>query len=514
MASGIGARLFARDAKTGVLWLIAVTALWRIVAAWAIGYGTGEAYYVATARGLELSYFDQPPLSLWITWTTMALTGTDNPVVLRLPFIALFAVSTWLVFRIGEKLHSPAAGLFSAVILNASILFWVSIGSWIQPDAPMVTFWLATTLVLVDIFFGDGGRTPYRSWLWAGLLLGLTLLSKYHGAFLLGGAGLYMLANRDARRWLRHPAPWLGVALALVIFVPVVVWNAQNDWASFGFQGGRALGESGLRWGGLLLMVVGQLLYMTPWLAIPALVLGVKALQAGPEGRYPAALQPGVAAFLAYSAWPAIVVFTLVALWSDTQFHFHWQAPGYLMLFILMGCWSAEMLIRRPRAVRVWLYGSLAVTALILTVLMVHAATGFLRGVVPGDWEDPTAVQLPWTEAGAVLAREGAFEADRTFVAGDNWIDCGYVDNQVSGRVPFLCLGAEPRNLGFIADPADYAGWNGYMVVTERDMEQALARNAGRFETVTPVEEVFVRRGGVAEIGPIQVLYGEGFLGE
>jgi len=45
-------------------------------------------------------------------------------------------------------------------------------------------------------------------------------------------------------------------------------------------------------------------------------------------------------------------------------------------------------------------------------------------------------------------------------------------------------------------------------------MEQALARNAGRFETVTPVEEVFVRRGGVAEIGPIQVLYGEGFLGE
>src|SRR5690606_8459480 len=183
------------------------TALWRLVAAWVIGYGTGEAYYVATARSLALSYFDQPPLSLWITWATMALTGTDHPVVLRLPFIVLFMVSTWLIYRIGEKLHSPAAGFLSAVIVNASILFWVSIGSWIQPDAPMTTFWLATTLVLIDLFFGEGDRRPYRTWLLAGLLLGLTLLSKYHGVFLLAGAGLFMLANRDARRWLAHPAP-------------------------------------------------------------------------------------------------------------------------------------------------------------------------------------------------------------------------------------------------------------------------------------------------------------------
>ncbi len=115
-------------------------------------------------------------------------------------------------------------------------------------------------------------------------------------------------------------------------FSPVLIWNAQNDWVSFGFQGGRALAESGLRWDGLIRMIWGQLLYMVPWLALPALYVGVKALAAGPRGQFPSGAEPGVAALFCYIGWPIVIFFTVVALWSDTQFHFHWQAPGYLML--------------------------------------------------------------------------------------------------------------------------------------------------------------------------------------
>ena len=42
-------------------------------------------------------------------------------------------------------------------------------------------------------------------------------------------------------------------------------------------------------------------------------------------------------------AFVPIVLFTLVALWMKTGGHYHWQAPGYLMLFPLL----AKLLVRK-----------------------------------------------------------------------------------------------------------------------------------------------------------------------
>lgn len=330
--------------------LIVVTFILRTIGAWAIGWGTGEAYYLSSARQFHLSYFDQPPLSLWVIWATLQLTGSESVLVVRLPFIAMFAVSTWLVFDITRRIHSPLAGFYAALIVNASVLFSISIGSWTQPDAPMVLFWLATVRVLLEIFFGEGTKRPYLLWALAGLMLGLTFLSKYHAVFLVAGTGLFILLNSTQRHWLGHKAPWLALLIALAVFSPVLIWNAQNDWVSFGFQGGRALAESSLRWDGFIRMIWGQLLYMTPWLALPALYIGVRAAAVGPRGQFPTGMVPGAAALFTYIAWPPVIFFTLVALWSDTQFHFHWQAPGYLMLFMVLGAWAAGKDTRAIRA--------------------------------------------------------------------------------------------------------------------------------------------------------------------
>lgn len=490
--------------------LIAVTFVLRTIGAALIGWGTGEAYYLASARQFHLSYFDQPPLSLWTIWATLQLTGSESLLTIRLPFVAMFAVSTWLVFDITRRIHTPKAGFYAALIVNACVLFSLSIGSWTQPDAPMLLFWLATIRVLIEIFFGAGAKRPYLYWGLAGLFLGLTFLSKYHAAFLVAGTGLFILFNSTQRRWLTHGAPWLALAIALVIFSPVIIWNAQNDWASFGFQGGRALAESRLRWDGLLRMIWGQLLYMVPWLAIPALYIGGKALAAGPRGQFPSGTTPGAAALFAYIGWPPIIFFTLVALWSDTQFHFHWQAPGYLMLFMLMGAWAAN---RQGRGVRIWLYGSALLTLAILTLLVSHAATGWARTVFPGDWEDPTALQLPWTELGESLADRGAFGQGELFVAGINWIDCGYVDTQIAGRLPFACFGDDTRNLGFNFDPAAHTGWSAYIVDQTGDPDRVIETYGDRFETIDHLETLTISRNGVVELTDIQLFYAEGFNG-
>ena len=91
--------------------LIAATILLRLIGAAAIGWGTGEAYYLASARQFHLSYFDQPPLSLWTIWATLNLTGSDVLLVIRFPFVVMFAISTWLVFDITRRIHSDLAGV-------------------------------------------------------------------------------------------------------------------------------------------------------------------------------------------------------------------------------------------------------------------------------------------------------------------------------------------------------------------------------------------------------------------
>lgn len=517
-------KVFARDmASTDVsprssanpaVWaliLIGLALLFRLWGATAIGFGTGEAYYVSSARELHLSYFDQPPLSLWIIWATMKLTGSEAVWLLRLPFVLMFVVTSFLVYRLGEKVHSGWAGFYAVLILNVSAIFTLSVGSWLQPDAPMMLFWAATCLVLVDIFVGQGGERPWRNWLLAGLWLGLTLLSKYHGAFIGLGAAIFMLVNANARRWFAHPAPYVAALLALVIFLPVPIWNAQNHWVSFAFQGGRALAEEGWNWARLIRMIVGQLLYIVPWLALPAIWVGLHAIFAGPRAQYPQGSVPGAAALLAYIGVPPVIFFTLVALWSDTQFHFHWQAPGYMSLFIILAASTAVIARRHAWLIRTWLGATAAITVLLIGALLSHAATGWARQAFPGQWEDPTVPQMAWTEVGEALNRLNAFATPDTFVGGLNWIECGYLDAQTAGRAPLPCIGEDPRNIAFNVNLADLAGRSGYFVTRTTDPQSAIAYLAPLFDSVSLVETVDIKRNGLVEIPDLQILSASNF---
>src|SRR5215471_20433785 len=94
-----------------VLWTIGVgTSIRLLCAATAIDLSYGEAYYVATARHFALSYFDHPPLSFWIAAAAMKLTGSDALIILRLPFIMIFAATTWLIYRVGALLFGEWSG--------------------------------------------------------------------------------------------------------------------------------------------------------------------------------------------------------------------------------------------------------------------------------------------------------------------------------------------------------------------------------------------------------------------
>src|SRR6202035_2722083 len=98
----------------------------RLVFSAALGLGIDESYMVAAGRKLQLSYFDHPPIAWWMAWAAAHLTGSESPVVVRLPFIALFAVTTFLMYRLTSALFGPEAGLSAAVMLNLAPLFGIS----------------------------------------------------------------------------------------------------------------------------------------------------------------------------------------------------------------------------------------------------------------------------------------------------------------------------------------------------------------------------------------------------
>src|ERR1700728_5363742 len=116
-----------------MVWLIAIGVVVRAGLAIPLGLGVDESYMVAVGRRVSLSYYDHPPLAFWLAHAAATLFASDSHLVVRLPFVLLFAGTTWLMYQIGARAFSPRAGWYGALLLNLSAVFSVSTASWVLP---------------------------------------------------------------------------------------------------------------------------------------------------------------------------------------------------------------------------------------------------------------------------------------------------------------------------------------------------------------------------------------------
>ena len=137
----------------------------RVAFGAALGLGVDESYMVASGRVLSLGYYDHPPVAWWLSWGAAHLFGSEAHLVVRLPFIALFALSTWLMYRLGAAIADARAGLWAAVLLNLSPVFGVTTGTWVLPDGPLDCALLGAALCLVRAL----ERGTLAWWLGAGV---------------------------------------------------------------------------------------------------------------------------------------------------------------------------------------------------------------------------------------------------------------------------------------------------------------------------------------------------------
>jgi Dolichyl-phosphate-mannose-protein mannosyltransferase len=215
--------------------IAAMTAL-RIVYASTIDLRTDEAYYWTWSKESVLSFLDHPPMIAWFIRFGTAIFGDTNLGVRFAGIVAMLATQLLLADIVRRVTHDARAVVL-AVLMPEAALYYGLLMAKVSPDIAMIPFAVAMLWALVRL--RESGDA--RWWLAAGLFAGLALLSKFTVVMLLPAVVAFMLVPAWRRRWVLSPYPWLAALLAAVVFLPVLIWNAQHDWASFRFQFVRAV---------------------------------------------------------------------------------------------------------------------------------------------------------------------------------------------------------------------------------------------------------------------------------
>jgi dolichol-phosphate mannosyltransferase len=206
---------------------------------------------------------------------------------------------------------------------------------------------------------------------------------------LAGSLFIILVSSAHYRHWLRRIEPWLALLLGIVVFSPVLVWNAQHQWASFIFQSTRtvvarhnALTEAGTFW-------LYQSLALTPFLlALYAYALAPAAKRAwlDREDRWNFAMS---------FALPLFIIFVQASF--KNQGHVNWTAPTYLS-------WSLAAAAIFPEIRNVWQLQRAGLWRLLIGASVVLSVAGISIAHASLAWGFPFA----FSNAGAwrSLARE------------------------------------------------------------------------------------------------------------
>ncbi|MFG1346382.1 glycosyltransferase family 39 protein [Xanthobacter autotrophicus DSM 431] len=481
-----------------MLTILLCATLMRVAFAATTGLGNDESYAVVTSRVLALSYFDHPPMTWWLVHLSVFLTGSEAPLVVRAPFLVFAALSTVLMYRLTARLFTPWAGVLAALMMACAPVLGVTSASWVLPDGPLIAFLLAGTLVLARVLFEPDAHPA--GWLLAGLLGGLAMLSKYHGAFFFIGTFVFLLTSPDHRFWLRRAWPYAGALVALAVFAPVVVWNAQNDFVSLAFQGGRAAAARFQPWMSLV-VIGGGALFLTPWIWVGLVGSGWRALRANIRA-------PRSWLLLCLGCGP-ILLFPLIAAWSPSKPFFHWAAPGYLMLFPLLGRAMARRWTYHA-ATRRWAFGSAAFVGVAMGAIMILSLVPTLSAIGAGPPRDPLRELAAWSDLDDQFRQLGLTPDRYPLVVSRIWHEGGKIGYALGDRWPIACIGQDCRGFRFTHMEQGREGADAVVVVSGIPRAEEIAVLASHFARLETVSTFDLRHAG-ALIGPATILIGHSY---
>ncbi len=310
--------------------VLSVVTLVRLVIIANIGLGDDEVYHWVWSKHLALSYYDHPPMVTYIIWFLTSIFG-DTAFLIHLGALLCVTAFTIVIYVWAKEMFSSEEAAWGALLIIFVPIFFVG-GVIIAPDSPLGLFWvLALWLIWRALKYQ---KSVY--WYLGGISVGLGTLSKYNALILPLLFFLYLIFSKKHRFWLCKKEPYLAVILSMVIFLPVIVWNAQNEWASFYFQFmGRHQGFFSIT--RFFSFLGSQMIYISPIAFIMAIIGFYKLAKGGFMVSYHADMVSYHAdkdkqwhlRYLFLTSFPLIVLFSLNSFFSSS-FKPHWPAFGYI----------------------------------------------------------------------------------------------------------------------------------------------------------------------------------------
>lgn len=370
-----------RKYRKAFLTLLIATTIFRLFYIQWVELAPDEAYYYTWSRNLQWGYYDHPPMVGFLIRVFTAIGGQGEFGV-RWGWVVMGALFTVLLYRMGTKMFSSErAGFYSALLMNISLLG--STGAVIvTPDGPQGLFWGLAVFYAYKAIEEEGRHWWYLTGIW----FGLGLLSKYTMILLAPCLFLFLFSSGEGRKWLGRKDPYLALVLGLLIFSPVIFWNAEHGWISFRFQISHGLGAkevAGLKrfgqfWG-------GQAGVVTPLIFLALIWAMVRSATAGFRN------QKNNLLLLFWTSAPILLFFAGTSL--RTKVEANWPALAYFSALVALAGIASEEWPEWKKA-RKGLAWATGLSAFLIT-LVVHLQPIYPLVPIPAN-QDPTGQLYGW----------------------------------------------------------------------------------------------------------------------
>lgn len=193
------------------------------------GFHRDELLTYTNARHLDWGYVVYPPVTPFLARVELVLFGTS---LRGFRFFAALAqaLALFLAGLAARELGGKREAQLVAAVATAIGGLTLTHGSFISYTSFDFPCWILAAHFVIRLLKSEDPRW----WLAIGAAIGIGMMAKYSMAFLvLGVVGGLLLT--PARRYLKSPWLWCGVAVALLIMLPNILWQVRHHFVSLAY---------------------------------------------------------------------------------------------------------------------------------------------------------------------------------------------------------------------------------------------------------------------------------------
>lgn len=362
-----------------------------------------EAQYWAWSKYIDWSYYSKPPMISYMNYISEHLLGHGELAVRINAIIAGFLIGI-VTYLFTKELFRDTKKAFIASMLIYAMPFYHGVSLFFSTDTPLLLFWLLAS-------YWGWLAIKYNKWLHWILLavaLGLGYLSKFAMLFFI--PSLLLFAFFKNKKLLRNKKMYISIFTSFLFFLPVVIWNINNDFVSYK----HLLNLSGAttppipfsdRLSNILEYISGQWAITSPLFIFMYYKMTKKYKK------------DEITSYLLTPTFFIFFVFLLVSVKKSSAANVNWTMYAYTGLPILLGSYIVDA----KKEIRAFILFAISVALLLLMASTPSLDRFHLDKILPAD-KDPAKKLIGWEIlAQKVDSIKKSLDTDKVIVFTDSY---------------------------------------------------------------------------------------------